>query len=129
MIWTLGILLAGFLAGVATYRFVLETANLQTIPKSAQIVKPGERVVSEDQYNAFATRDTSATDQKLAESVALNNRYKLILTSLATSIRGKVDLEMRELQLGHVQAPALSGYISQLKDTIQSAKADHLIDP
>jgi hypothetical protein len=127
VIWTLGILLAGFLAGVSAYRSVLEIANLQTIPKTAQIVQPGERVISEADYNAFTTRDTRATE-KLAESVALNDSYKLILTSLATSIDGKVDYEMRELQLGHPQAPALSGYIKQLKDTIQRAKTDHLID-
>ncbi len=131
VIWALGILLAGFLAGVGAYKGVLEAAHLEAIPKTAHIVQPGERVMSEADYNKLVVGHTANndTEQKLAESVALNNRYKLILTSLASSVDGKVDYEMRELQLGHIQAPALRGYIDQLNKKIQKAKTDHLIDP
>lgn len=125
VIWTLGMLFAGFLAGIGCYKGVLEMADLHAVPKSAQIAKQDERIVTETEYKSLTAANNASATQKLADSEALRQRYKLILTSLATSIDGKVRYEMTQL---HTQ-PALRIYIQQLNDTINQAKGDHLLDP
>jgi hypothetical protein len=124
VIWTLGMLLAGFLAGIGAYKAVLEMADLQSVPKSALIAKPDERVISETEYQSLKATSNSPTAQKFAAAEKLNSDYKLLLTALATSIDGKVKYEMTQ-----VQQPALKIYIDQLNDAIKKAKTKGLIEP
>ena len=124
VVWTLGMLVAGFLAGIGTYKAVLEMADLQSVSKSARIAKQDERIISETEFQSLKSANSGADAQKLAASEKLTTDYRLLLTALATSIDGKVQYEMTK-----VQQPALKIYIDQLNDAIKKARTKGLIDP
>jgi len=75
VIWTLGILLAGFVAGIAAYKGILQAAGMEPIPKTTRILQSGEHIISDADYNKFIGGHTAnkETEQKLADSLALNH--------------------------------------------------------